>query len=292
MSKLVISIINFKTRELTSRCLESIFSKKWKTDFEVWLVDNASNDGSGEYLKNKFPQIKLIKSDKNLGFAGGHNLVLKKINSQYVLILNSDVEVSDKVIDKMVEFINEHTEVRVASCKVLGFDGKLQPNGGDLPFGMALLSWLFNLEVLGIKSNFHRNDGEYYQSAHEVGWVSGNFMMVRGEVFKKVGFLSDKFFMYFEDAEFCYRVKKAGYKIMINPKVSIKHLSGGSLDNPKLKQWTGEFKGLLIFYQQFGLSSVLINVLVFLAAFLRMIVFAISGKMDYALNYGKIITNL
>lgn len=294
MVDLVISIINYKTAALTAKCLESILEKKWKVNFQVWLVDNASNDGSLEYLKEKFPSVNFIESKKNGGFAYGHNLVLKKVEAKNYLILNSDTEILGDTLDKMIDFLGSHTEVGLASCKVLGFDGVLQPNGGDLPLGLALLNWLFNLETLGIKKPaFHRTDSKYYETSHEVGWISGNFMLVRNEVIKKIGYLNDDYFMYFEDVEFCFRVKKTGFKIMINPEVSIKHISGGSLDNPRFRQWSGEYKGLVRFYKdQFGIfGSWYIKLLIYTSTILRITAFAFVGKFNYSYTYAKVITS-
>lgn len=294
MTKLGVSIVNYKTRELTTKCLESILQRDWKFSYEIWLVDNNSNDGSVQFFKSSFPKVHLVESRKNLGFAGGHNLALKKIKSDYILILNSDTEVEGKALDEMVSFLGTHPETGIASCKILGFDGKLQPNGGDLPTGSALFNWLFNLESLGFKSSFHRNEPEYYQKEHEVGWVSGSFMMVRREVFGSIAYLSEDYFMYFEDVELCFRAKKGGFKVMINPAVYIKHLSGGSSADPKLKQWSGEFQGLLIFYQNyFGtLSALLVRILIYFSTFLRILAFALMGKFNYCLTYVKLISSL
>lgn len=295
MPDLTISIINFKTKELTAKCLDSILKKDWQTKFEIYVVDNASDDGSVEFLKKNYPKVKFITSKKNLGFAGGHNLVLKQVDTKYTLLLNSDTEISDGVLDKMVEYMDNSLDVGVSSCKILNLNGSLQPNAGDLPFGSSLINWLFNLESFGIKSpSFHRNEKEYYLNIHEVGWVSGNFMLIRKEVFEKIGFLNEKFFMYMEDAEFCMRVRRAGFKIFINPLTSIKHLSGGSLEDPQYRQWLGESKGLLILYREvFGkIAEISIRLLIYATTLLRIIVFALMGKGGTAVSYAKVIRSL
>lgn len=294
MADLIISIVNYKTKELTAQCLKSIYSKKWKVKFELWVVDNASGDDSPDYIKKLFPRASLIRSEKNLGFAGGHNLVLKKVTSKYILLLNSDTIISPNSLDKMIDFMDKNPSFGISSCKILGFDEKLQPNCGDLPLGLALLSWLFNLEALGVKSSLHRNEKSYYFKSHEVGWVSGNFMLIKKDVLDKIGLLNENFFMYFEDVEFCYRAKKAGFKIGLNADVFIKHLSGGSLDNPHLRQWSGEYRGLIKFYkEQFGFSSAfLLKGLVYIAIIFRIIIFAITGKLNYSLNYAKVFNSI
>lgn len=292
MVDLAISIINYKTPKLTSKCLDSILDKG---KYNIWLVDNASSDGSVEFFKKEYPQVKLIESKKNLGFAGGHNLVLSKVVARYYLILNSDTEILDDTLTKMVKYMDDNLDVGIASCKVLNHDGTLQPNAGDLPKGVSLVNWLFNLETLGIKNpSFHRNDVSFYEKTHEVGWVSGNFMLVRDEVFKSIGFLSDDFFMYFEDVEFCIRARDAGFKVMLVPTSMITHLSGGSLDEPKFRQWSGELRGLILYYKkQFGfLASLSIEVMIFMALILRIITFTLIGKIAYAKTYAKVIISI
>ena len=289
-----LSIVEFNTKDLLKNCLESILKKRWKTNLQVWVVDNASGDSSKEMVKKEFPKVRLIESKKNLGFAGGHNLALRQVKADYYLILNSDTQMGEGTLDGMGKFMEDRPDCGIASCKVFGFDGRLQPNGGDLPFGLSLLSWLFNLESIGVKSSFHRNDKRYYDSVHQVGWVSGNFMMIRKEVFDSVGLFNEDYFMYFEDVELCYRARKKGFSVMINPQVSIKHLSGGSLDDPKLRQWSGEMIGLVKFYrQQFGsLSAGCIKLTVYLSLFLRLIAFAFIGNFRYSLIYAKVIKSI
>jgi GT2 family glycosyltransferase len=293
--KVAISIVNYNTAKLTSDCIKSILSRKWKVDLDIFVIDNASSDGSLEILKKEFPKLHFIDSKKNNGFGAGHNLALKETKCDFNIILNSDALVESDVIDSMVDFMVENSECGIASCRVIGFDGKLQPNAGDLPFGLSLINWLFNLEALGIKRPaFHITDESYYKDKKEVGWLSGNFMIIRREVIEKVGFFNESYFMYFEDVEFCYRISKAGFKVMFNPSTSIKHLSGGSLDNPRFRQWTGEYKGLVHFYKdQFGLfAGIIVKSLVYITSVLRLIAFFITGKLDFSKTYAKVIANI
>ena len=290
----ILSIVEYNTSSLLRNCLEGLFKEKPHRLLKVYVVDNASSDDSVEMVKKEFPQVNIIQNEKNLGFGAAHNLVIKN-EADYISILNSDTEIGVETLEKMVDFMEENKTCGIGSCKVVGFDNKLQPNGGDLPIGLALFNWLFNLEIFGISSpSFHRNDREYYEKAHEVGWVSGNFMIIKREVLKKIGGFDESYFMYFEDVDLCFRVRKNGFTVMINPDVSIRHLSGGSLDNPKLRQWSGEFKGLIKFYNiQFSpLAGFLVRIGIYIGILLRIIAFAIMGKLSYSLNYAKVIINL
>lgn len=295
MKNIALSIVEFNTKDLLENCLKGIFKKKWQNNFEVWVIDNNSSDNSVKMVAEKFPEANIIENSKNLGFGAGHNLSLKKTKADYYIVLNSDTEIYDNTLDEMVNFMEKNRLCGIGSCNVRGFDDKLQPNGGDLPIGAALINWLFNLEIIGLRyPSFHRNDAEYYKKSHEVGWVSGNFMIIRKEALDSIEGFDERYFMYFEDVDLCYRVKKHGFTVMINPSVSIRHLSGGSLDNPRLRQWSGEFKGLVTFYQnRFGtLAGFFIRFCVYLGIVLRIIAFALKGNLNYSLNYAKVIANI
>jgi len=292
--KLGISIINYRTTELTKKCLESILSRKWHNKIDIWVLDNASGDGSLGVLRRDFPQVNFVESDKNLGFAAGHNFILPRIKDDLILILNSDAEILPDSLDKMISYMKE-TDCGILSPKLVDFDGTLQPNSGDFPFGAALFNWLFNLEIFGFKEpNFHRNEPEYYQNAHEVDWVSGGCMMIKRQVFEKIGYFNEEYFMYFEDVEFCFRARYAGFKTVIYPEVSCKHLSGGSLENPHFRQWSGELINLLKFYRKnFGKGSeVMLRILIYLAMTLRMLAFLLLAKFRKAGTYGKVIKTI
>lgn len=295
MIDLGISIINYKTKELTAQCLKSIFDKSWNIKYEVFLVDNNSQDSSVKFLKEKFPLVHFRENNKNLGFAGGHDSILPEIEARYVLVLNSDTKINNGVLDEMVGFMDQNPEIGIASCKILDFEKKLQPNAGNLPYGLALITWLFNLEPFGLKrQSFHIEDPKFYENFHRVGWVSGSFMLIKKEVVRKIGYFDRNYFMYFEDVDLCDRAVNAGFGIAITPKVSVDHLSGGSADNPRLRQWLGESKGLITFYGlRFNkIVLFLIKLLLYKATFLRIIAFALVGKFDYAKTYAKVFISL
>lgn len=292
--KIIVSIVSYNTKDLIKEILENLLRIKSKNEIELWVLDNNSADESANFIEKNFPKIKLIKNQKNVGFGSGHNQIIKQAKGELYLLLNPDTKFSTHVVDQMVDFMVANKACGVASCKVLDFENHLNSNGGDLPFGMALINWLFNLEFLGNFSNFHRGEKSYFAKAKKVGWVGGTFMMIRREVFEKIGYFDEDYFMYFEDAEICYRAKKAGFEIMLNPEVSIKHLGGASSENPRYRQWQGEFWGLVHFYKkEFGfLPGLFVRLMVYKAIILRMIAFSLLGKFNTAGTYGKILFNI
>lgn len=291
---ITVSIVSFNTCELLKNTLENIYKQKTSHQIEVWVVDNASEDGSAEMVKKEFSQAHLLENKKNLGFGRAHNQVFAKTkSSDMVLLLNPDTKLPDDALEKMAKFMEKYPECGIASCKLVGFDGKLQSNGGDLPFGIALLSWLFNLDFFHLP-NFHRTEEKYYREVHTVGWVGGTFMMLRTKVLEKIGYFNEDFFMYFEDCELCFRAKEQGFKIMVNPDITVEHKSGASSLDPNLKQWTGEFKGLVYFYNKlFGsVGGFLVKLLIYKAIILRIVAFTLLGKRHIAKTYGKILFNI
>jgi GT2 family glycosyltransferase len=297
MTDLAIVIVNFRTEGLTSKCLESVFDKKWKHAIEVWVVDNNSGDGSGKELKRKFPKINLIESDKNLGFAGGNNLALKKVNSLYSLLLNSDTVVKDGSLDNLLDFA-KNQNFDIASCKLEYPDRTFQPNAGELPTFGPLFWWLSGLDDIFRKlfliSSYQAGDKRYYKDSREVGWVSGSVMLVDNKVFEKIGFLDDKIFMYGEDVEFCFRAKRSGFRIGWTDSAEIIHLGGGSSPTPKFNQWVGEFKGLLYLYQKYygGPAVAGLKFLIYFFVVLRAISFSLLGKISYSKTYAKVLISI
>jgi GT2 family glycosyltransferase len=298
MSKLAVSIINFKTQNLTAKCIESILEKKWQSEVNVYVVDNASNDGSLEYLKKKFPKVEFIASETNLGFAAGHNLVLKKAKADYYLILNSDTEVLENSLDNLIK-IMEDKDWGIASGMLLNQNGSFQPTGGDLPTLSSVFIWLSGLDDILIPfkeqlPSFHKTAMSYFKGERQIGWVGGTAMMIRADVLEKIGFFDDHIFMYAEDVEYCYRAKQAGIKVGFTDKVKTKHLGGASQDEPHFRQWLGEFKGLKFIYQKHfsELERLILNGLILIFVGLRIVVFTLIGKFSTASTYVKVIKNL
>lgn len=289
-----ISIVSYNTKDLLNNCLTNLYQQKTKEKINIWVLDNDSEDGSAQMVEEIFPKVMLIKSGKNLGFAKGQNQILKQVNDKYVVLLNPDTQFEDNFLEKMVGFMEENPGCVISGGKLVDFNNKLEANGGDFPFGLALLTWLFNLEFLKNLPNFHRVDKDYYSFVHEVDWVAGTMMVIRTEALEKVGFFNEQFFMYFEDVELCYRVNKAGGKVMLNPNVSIKHKSGSSSEDPRYSQWRGEFAGLMRFYNIclgfFG--AFYVRILVYLAIILRIAAFLITGKIDKSSTYAKVLVSI
>lgn len=225
---LSVIILNYNTVDLTRICLQTVFANKLATyKMEVIVCDNASSDGSLEMVKKEFPQVILIDNKKNLGFAAGNNPGIKKAKGRYVLLLNSDTEVPPKTFSSMIRFMDEHPHAGASTCKLLLTDGSMDPAcHRGFPTPWVAFTYLSKLETLFPQT---RTFGEYHQlyknvaTVHEVDCISGAFFMVRKEVITEVGVMDEDYFMYGEDIDWAYRIRKAGWTIMYNPFVTILH---------------------------------------------------------------------
>lgn len=244
--KLSIIIVNWNTKKLLEDCLNSIFDNSPSFEFEVIVVDNASIDESSQMVTDYFPFVKLIYNDSNKGFSYANNRGIEKSIGQYILLLNSDTIVFKKALEDMVNFMDSNSEAGVLGCRLLMSDGIIQPYiFGDDP----TLSYLLkrNIRKLLRLDDFHNWKTD---QVLEVDWVTGACMMVRREAVEKAGLMDENIFMYFEDNDWCYRIRKVGFKIYYNPKAEIIHLGGKSLGENQSKRKTEYYKSLLYFYQK------------------------------------------
>lgn len=231
MTDLSIIIVNWNTRELLRRCLASIYRHSAGLEFAVWVVDNASTDGSAEMAAREFPQARLIRNQENVGFSRANNQALRQAEGRYLLLLNSDTVLQENALRQMVAFMDAHPTVGIAGSRLLNADGTWQPSC-DLfprkPFAMlrdkladALfpgtpVKWEDRMRQWNARDNF------------PVDYVIGAVLMIRRETFAQIGGLDERFFMYAEDIDWCYRAARAGWATHYVGTAAIVHLNRGS----------------------------------------------------------------
>lgn len=292
MVDISIVIVNFNTKKLVLDCINSVKKYTTNINYEIIVVDNASTDGSVESLK-KLKDINLIISKENGGFSKGNNLGIKKAKGKYVLLLNSDTLFLENSIKKMFDLMETRPEVGVSSCRLLNLDKTIQSNGGYFPTLFRVFTWATFLDDLPGADYFkayhpHLN---YYEKEQELDWVTGAFFLIRKSVLEKSKSLNERFFMYVEELELCFRVKKAGWKILYTPQTSIIHLGGASTTSKNTI--LGEFKGLRIFYSLHKnvIQVLILRVLLLKAALLRILVFGfLLRKKGAAQIYAQTLT--
>lgn len=229
---LSILIVSFNTRELTLGCLRSIYEQTSAIDFEVIVVENASQDGSADAIAQAFPQVRLIKLDRNLGFAGATNLAASKAKGQLLLLLNPDTVILDRAIEKAVAFARSKPSAGIVGGRTRFEDGSLNYNSCHgrptlwsvlcLGTGLASLfrrSRVFNPESLG---RWQRD------SVREVDAVTGCFLLIGSPLWKQLNGLDESFFMYGEDTDLCLRAWQLGKSCVICPSATLIHYGAAS----------------------------------------------------------------
>lgn len=221
-------ILSYNTRELLRSCLAKVFrSVLGRYTMEVIVCDNGSADGSIEMVKREFPKGIVINNRKNLGFAAGNNPGIQRSNGRYVVLLNSDTEVNPDTFSIMISYMDKHTDVGAATCKLILPDGSVDPAcHRGFPTPWAAFTYIIGLEKLFPHTRLF---GEYHQgykrpdTVHEVDCISGAFFLVRQSVIDRVGLLDEEYYFYGEDMDWAFRIRKAGWNIVYNPNVSVLH---------------------------------------------------------------------
>lgn len=229
--KLSIVILCWNDLKVIRDCLASIYATTHSTEFEVIVSDNGSTDGSIEFIRQQFPQVRLIENGANLRFAKGNNVGIRASQGEYVLILNPDTIIHDGALDGIVAFADKHPEAGAFGCRVLNADGTYQ--GCIWPFPTPRSEWIqaLGLRPLGYLSEaFHPSAYVKWKGETEraVGYPAGCFILVRSELLKRLGGFDEQFFYYYEETDLCHRIWDAGYSVLYTPSVSITHLIGQS----------------------------------------------------------------
>lgn len=226
MAHLSVVILNWNGRRHLERYLPSVVENT-SGDAEVIVADNGSTDDSLQWLRLAYPDVRVIRLDRNYGFAGGYNRALKEVESEYLLLLNSDVEVTPNWWQPLVEVLDKNGDVAAVAPKLLA-DAERDK------FEYAGASGGF-IDYLGypfcrgrILSCVERDEGQY-DDQREIFWASGAALCCRREVFFEVGGFDEDFFAHMEEIDLQWRMQLAGYRIMVEPRSVVYHLGGGTL---------------------------------------------------------------
>jgi len=276
MIDLSVIIVNYNVKEFLQNLLESLKKASQGIKTEIIVIDNASDDGSVEIIREKFSFVNLIDSKVNLGFGRANNLGLQIARGKYLLLINPDTIVREDTFHKLIDFFENTPDAGLAGCKVLNPDGTLQlacrrgfPGPWTSFTKIAGLSHLFPKSKLFATYNLtYLNENETY----EVDAISGSFMMLRREVYEKVGGFDPDFFMYGEDLDFCYRTKMSGFKVYYFHDTEIIHYKGESTKRSSMDETKVFYQAMHLFVQKHFSSSAIVVLLLRAAIFLRNII--------------------
>jgi GT2 family glycosyltransferase len=242
---LSVVIVNWNTRDLLRKSLASLFLYRPEGPLEAIVVDNGSSDGSAAMVTKEFPSVRLIRNRKNEGFAKANNRGIRASRGEYVLLLNSDAFVQEGSLVGLLNFMEGSPDCAAVGPRLVNPDGTVQPYSfGDDPT-LSYLVKRYCARVLRGRA-LHQWEGLQVQ---EVGWVTGASMLVRREAMVTAGLLDENMFMYFEDCEWCLRMRQTGWKVFFHPAFTVIHLGGQSLSHRRDARRL-YFKSLLYFYRK------------------------------------------
>ena len=258
---LSVVIVSYNTRELTLRCLRELTERlnDEAISHEIWVVDNASKDGSVEAIEREFPDVNLLASPENLGFGVANNQAFERASGRFFLLLNSDAFVHQDAISRMLELLNDPAKSRVGAVgpRLLNEDGSLQRSCWKFP--SPARSWF---EALGVARliGAHPRWGDYYRWSHDemrsIDFVIGACLLVRREVYDEIGGFDPAFFLYAEETDWQKRMRSAGWDIVFTPAALVTHVGGASGQAEKTRVstlfWQGQERYVLKHYGRRG----------------------------------------
>lgn len=240
--------VNYKTKYLTINAIHSVIEKTQGINFEIFVVDNNSQDGSIEAIEKTFPNINIIKNSINAGFGAANNLAIKQAKGKYIFCLNTDTLLINNAIKIMYDYMEkeENNNVAVCGAALYNFEGKACICGGNLPSIYDIL-WKFGLRTL-LKKQYKKYciglTADNYNNYENIGYVTGADIFFRKSVLDEIGLFDENIFMYFEETDLCKRIRDKDYDIKLVKDAKIIHLEGKSNNNTlnkKLISKTSEF---------------------------------------------------
>lgn len=262
--KLSVVIVNYNVKYYVEQCLKSLQRSLATVDAEVFVMDNHSRDGSVDYLASRFPWVKIVRLNHNLGFAKANNKAITMSHGEYVLLLNPDTVLSETLIPRVLSFMDTHPRAGASGVWMMDASGE---NAKESRRGVPTPMTSF-YKLSGLCSCFphHPRIGKYYMCAHpwdqaeQIEIVSGAFCMLRRRALEDVGLLDEDFFMYGEDIDLSYRILKAGWENWYLP-YKMLHYKGESTEKSSFRYVHVFYEAMLIFYRKhFRHFNILVNI--------------------------------
>lgn len=276
-------IVSWNVKDFLKKCLQSIYGFTKGVDFEVFVVDNDSKDNTVAMVKSEFPQVNLTANHENLGFGKANNIALNKCIGRYILFLNPDTELMGNSLQAMVRFMDEHSAVDAIGCKLLCSDMSVQYSTRHFPSIFTDLMENLYLDAVFPRSAFfnrYKMGFWAHDRMREIDVPYGACLLVKRTILRDAGYFDERFFMYYDEIDLCYRIKKARGRIYFVPDIEIIHYSSQSYKQimSQCDRWKARSK-LLFFKKCYGWPG--IAALIFNLTLNTMIVWSIISIMHY-----------
>lgn len=262
MLDVAVVILNWNGIDFLKKFLPGVLEHTYinERQVDVIVVDNASTDGSIEFLRNEFPRLQIIQLSKNYGFAKGYDLALKKIRARYFVLLNSDVETPKEWLEPLYSFMEKNTDVAVTMPKIKWqIDKSYFEYAGAGGGFMDKFGYTF---CQGRIFNTLEKDNGQYDKLREIFWASGACFMIRSVVYFKAGGLDHRFFAHMEEIDLCWRIHRIGYKVVYIPRSEVYHVGGGTLPSTSpLKTFLNFRNNLVLLYKNLPSKNLFFRIL-------------------------------
>ncbi len=288
MKKTAIVILNWNGKNFLKKFLPRIAESVSDTkDSILYIADNNSTDSSLDFVENNFPNIKIIKLEKNYGYAGGYAKSLKQIEAKYFVLLNSDIEITDNWINPIVEMMDADEKISAVMPKILSYNDKKNfeyagAGGGYIDkYGFPFCR--------GRVLNVIEKDNGQFDDIKEIFWASGACLFLRSDSYFEVGGLDDNFFAHMEEIDLCWRLQNANYKVMYNPESTVYHVGGGTLPNNTPRKMFYNFRNnLLLLYKNLPPTDFIkILIIRFCLDFISIIIFCAKLQFSFAISVSR-----
>lgn len=258
MTQVAVVILNYNGRNFLEKFLPSVISHS--NSAKIYVADSSSTDDSMFWLSENYPNIALIKLDKNYGYAGGYNRALKVINAKYYVLLNSDVEVTPNWLNPMLDLLENNHSIAACQPKILSYEIKNQFEYAGAAGGF--IDWMGFTYCRGRIFYDSEIDTGQYNTTIPIFWASGACLFIRSAIFHKVGGFDEDFFAHFEEIDLCWRIHLWGHQVYCCPDSTIYHVGGGTLPpTNSFKTFLNHRNSLTMLYKNLPPSHLLLNIL-------------------------------
>lgn len=269
---LSIIIVNWNTKKLLVECIDSIYASHPITEFDIWVVDNASSDGSPEMIRDRYPDVNLIVKRENIGFARANNQAFQHCEGKYILLLNPDTVVEPNAIEDLVQFLDETPNAGMVGPRLLNPDKSLQISAFPIPTLSKEFWRMFHLDTFVPYANYPMDKWDL-DAVREVDSLLGACMLIRREALGNIGLFDEEYFIYSEEVDLCTRLKKGGWQLYWLPSAAVVHYGAESTQQVAEEMFLRLYAGKILYFRKHhsNFSVLVYKLILFLATVSRLL---------------------